>query len=1078
MERASFVTNSSDGVVHDDEAHGILRDLRLMAAEAPVVSRSTSAKRALGDEPPLARTERIFELSDLETQILVFALAVEVDPRFGRLVGYLNDHAGKTRPTVGLAADVLTGTSLIQPEVLACFSDDGALCKQGLLIVGDGSHAPLADRPIRIPESFWPRLTGLPTKTPALRAAEPQLLEGLALPALLRAEAEAYLDPNLILLTEEQINDRLALIDTVLHRIRLQHPDDAAVSEALSQLQGETALLRLLTSFDLMTTSMRVVRAQQIVERCERDIRNLGLQLSAYAQQETGLGASQPHFISLTQSVRSVFLEALGGAFAPDAWTKFRRAQAMAAALPSALTEVELGILANRQAGYSMLEPRTEQMVAWVEWIRTRMTAFEADAHALAQARANGSPDIERLEHALLSDADIIQLSIEGARHWERGIRAYEFLAGGGNIIPGAYRDTATIMQRCFRMRAAAYEGNASDLRARLERHISDPNIERFYRAMPMFVGASSMLIGFGILLISAMASAGVGALVGVGEAASVTAIAGSVALEALTFTTVNRTLQGAISPPPRTSFALDLALNIGLFGLLRVTGTAIRSSLQSRGLGSVAGIAQHSSAYGILQGWGALHFRLEEGRWPTGDEIARMSAESLVMLAGVVVAARSVTRVIQTRRQLHALEAFHSRYGVRLGRIQASRTQLAERFRAEVEAGRGDDPATLETLRSEATALEAELRTVVKEVRSDPSIGIESLRTALAEITVQREAVAGELLSQSLDLPQTVALRRAGGSSQYTYEWGATPPLVERLQAMGAQVETRIDAGGRTMVVAEFTRAAPMYFAERVQTVETQAHLAHLATLIENSSTTRAQRSEVITSLRTPHEQTPGEYEGFVLESALSQNQRAIAELATEIAAENPDIIVGMERGGSFLTEALGRANPTLVSKVRSIPAHRNTSGRGGKFDAPAMQAEIEAVIASGARRISFVDVYMGGTTASSLRDQILRPLARAHPEVQFDVHWLRETVGLVGDPLRGTLRANQPGASQIRVPQPREVSMAIGDDMSIVFDPSSRQPITIFDRTGRQVRVVYPRRGQTTRDVLLELLTEPANP
>jgi hypothetical protein len=49
----------------------------------------------------------------------------------------------------------------------------------------------------------------------------------------------------------------------------------------------------------------------------------------------------------------------------------------------------------------------------------------------------------------------------------------------------------------------------------------------------------------------------------------------------------------------------------------------------------------------------------------------------------------------------------------------------------------------------------------------------------------------------------------------------------------------------------------------------------------------------------------------------------------------------------------------------------------------------------------------------------------------------------------------------------------------MEVAFDPASTEPITIFDRQGRIVRVLYPKPGQTTRDVLIELISQkPAGP
>ena len=45
----------------------------------------------------------VLDLPPQPFTLLLLALAVEIDPRFGRIVAYLNDHVSRTRPTLGLA---------------------------------------------------------------------------------------------------------------------------------------------------------------------------------------------------------------------------------------------------------------------------------------------------------------------------------------------------------------------------------------------------------------------------------------------------------------------------------------------------------------------------------------------------------------------------------------------------------------------------------------------------------------------------------------------------------------------------------------------------------------------------------------------------------------------------------------------------------------------------------------------------------------------------------------------------------------------------------------------------------------
>jgi hypothetical protein len=878
-------------------------------------------------------------------------------------------------------------------------------------------------------------------------------------------------------LSPAEIDDRLRLVSLILGRMRAANAGDAEVLVALTYVEGQIAARRpALTSLaiDPAGATTRVALAQEVAERGSRNLTNLGTLLQSY-RTRSDLGAAQPGYVALAERVRGHWLAAFRAAMDDDSLDKLSVAEASATALPHALTEIDLTMLAKR--------PQTEgssgELVAWVLWIRGRLDPLEAEARALAAARERGDADLAVRQAGFQAKAQLLQDSIAGAGEWDRALRAYEALVVGGNLIQGAYEDFRTIRERCRAMRDAAMAGNAADLHTRLQRQQSDPHVEQFYRAIPVFIGGSAMLFGLSVTLIAAMASGGVGALVAGPEATGAVAAA-SIALEALTFTTVSRTLSGAMAPPSRTPFLVDLALNIGLFGLLRVMGTGIRTALAARGLEAATGVATHAASYVVLNGWGALQFRLEEGRWPTGDEIAKMSVDSLIMLAGIALASGSVVRTIRSHQQLRALETFRARYGPRLALIEIGRTRLTNRLRTELAAGRGDDATLAAALRADAEDLNNRLRALVEEAKADTSIGMAELRTALADRAIDAAAVGGDLLARSLDLPERVGLRRAGGVNLYTYDMGATQPLVDRLAVMGASVSQAADASGRCTVSAEFKGEPPMLFVERAVSPELTARLTELARMLNNPGASHAQRQGVIGDLRTPHGKERGKLEGFVLDTVLAENQRAFGELIAQLRGEQPDAIVGMEQGGAVLVDVIRASDATLAPRVRHMEVHKTAAGE--KFDGPAMQAEFQRVIDGGARRIAIVDAYMGGTTASALRDQVLMPLARANKGVNFDIHWMRETLGFrpiggaIGD-LRGQPNPRSPEGTQINVDQ-RQVRLVLGDDMEIVYSPDSRDPITLFDSSGRVVRVEYPRPGETTRDVLIRMLRTPAAP
>ena len=156
-----------------------------------------------------------------------------------------------------------------------------------------------------------------------------------------------------------------------------------------------------------------------------------------------------------------------------------------------------------------------------------------------------------------------------------------------------------------------------------------------------------------------------------------------------------------------------------------------------------------------------------------------------------------------------------------------------------------------------------------------------------------------------------------------------------------------------------------------------------------------------------------------------------------------------------------------------------------GEKYNAAAMQAEFQALIDAGAQRILVADVYFGGGTGRSLLNQVFIPLAQRNPQVRFETYWLRETFGFERPSATGPrasrmeMSVNRSNRSAFESVQDRismtrheEVSLVLGEDMNVVFNPDAREPIRIFDAEGRVTEIFRPQPGQSTGQLMVELM------
>jgi hypothetical protein len=114
----------------------------------------------------------------LEAAVLGLAAAPELDPRYGRLYGFLHDDLARGLVTPRLLGALLSGEGVTPADVMACLAEDAPLLRRGALrFVDAGAASPAADRPLKVAGRLAAFLLGTPLAAGAaaapLRRLEP-----------------------------------------------------------------------------------------------------------------------------------------------------------------------------------------------------------------------------------------------------------------------------------------------------------------------------------------------------------------------------------------------------------------------------------------------------------------------------------------------------------------------------------------------------------------------------------------------------------------------------------------------------------------------------------------------------------------------------------------------------------------------------------------------------------------------------------------------------------------------------------------------------------------------------------------
>jgi hypothetical protein len=111
-----------------------------------------------GDGLRLPRLQRSFGLDAIDLEILLVALAPDVDQRFERFYGYLHDDVSRRRASVGLALELAAGPNALRHDRHRLLPH-GPLVHGGLLLVEDVDR-PFLTRSLRVPDRVTGHLFG------------------------------------------------------------------------------------------------------------------------------------------------------------------------------------------------------------------------------------------------------------------------------------------------------------------------------------------------------------------------------------------------------------------------------------------------------------------------------------------------------------------------------------------------------------------------------------------------------------------------------------------------------------------------------------------------------------------------------------------------------------------------------------------------------------------------------------------------------------------------------------------------------------------------------------------------------
>lgn len=586
---------------------------------------------------------------------------------------------------------------------------------------------------------------------------------------------------------------------------------DPAFGPSLAKALADVAALRATVSAS-SAQAQTIQTALQLLEWMDHD-------LTLIEQQREKLKASSAPVRSI-HALRARYGSILEKLLQPDAMGAYQEAQRWAERLP---LDVLLDALkAHGERNKDVLAP-SATLVAWTDDLRQRVDAFYEKRQQLA-----AKPGDPALTKQVQDEAAFLESAGRGIQLYAQRLVAFEqFIKSKPGVLDTPLVDAMNrLRDRVDAIKAAYDRHDTKDLKARVDSLEADENVKTFYQALPAAMQVTRLIAKIGVTALAAMATGGVGGLLTGGARTAATGLtlrgaltfAGTAVLEAATFTAVNAAASKLLFDEKISfgSLLKDFAWNLGLFFVLRAVSGVSGVMLRAAELQVLNTPVQLVTGFAAAHGYGVLRFRIEQDRWPTKAELNQMTAESVLMMAAIVVGSKAVQRFIEARKTATSLTLFYREYGWRFDALDSLRSELGESVKKAEAAGKGDDVAELDAAKAKAKTLEEKIQQLLDAILKDKRFNVPQIRQELNALREAIPDVAAQILSEALGIPAEVGIRRVGRAS-YTYASGRTSALEDSLSGQYKVTKTTDPATGLKTVTAQSTQGGPdLIFQER----------------------------------------------------------------------------------------------------------------------------------------------------------------------------------------------------------------------------------------------------------------------
>lgn len=586
------------------------------------------------------------------------------------------------------------------------------------------------------------------------------------------------------------------------------------VAKALASVHSVRAALVASTS-----QAQSLDTALQLVEWTRHDLKLI--------EEQRAKLLSEKAPVDSVDALRARYGAALQKLLAPDALSYQEDAQRYAERLP-------LDVMLDALRAHGNLNKKhlvdSATLVAWQEDLRKRLDDLYEQRRRLS-ATPGGGVSSKSIE----ADAAFLEAGFRGIQLFAQRLVAFEqFIKNRPGVLDTPLIDAMNrLRDRIHKMKAAYDAHDTKQLKERVDALEADEGIKSFYRGLPAAMRVTQMVGRVGVTTLAAIATGGVGGLLAGGARTAASGVititargalrfAGTAVLEAVTFTAINAAGSHLLFGDKVTfgSLLRDFAWNLGLFTVMRALSGVSNAALQAAELAAISAPVNLAVGFPFAHGWGLLRFRVEQNRWPTKEELAQMNAESVLMLAGIAVGSGGVQRWLSARQKATAMSLIYREYGWRFQALETIRSDIGTRVKKAEAAGKGNDKAEIEGVRTQAEALEKGFRELLKEILKDKRFNVPKIREELNALRQSAPDVAAELLSDVLGIPPDTGLRRAGRAS-YTYGNGKTSMLENALAVDRKVTKTTDPKSGLKTVTAKSPNAPDLVFQERAASLD-----------------------------------------------------------------------------------------------------------------------------------------------------------------------------------------------------------------------------------------------------------------